>query len=78
MITANEAKRQAMKNNDNTVADELHELENQIAEAISDGRFGILNDGYLQHGTIEELKKLGYDVYCGSQYNELYYSISWG
>lgn len=78
MITANEAKQQAMNNNSKAVVNELNKLEKQIKEAISDGSFCISVDGYLRHETITELKRLGYDVRCETQYNESYYSISWG
>ncbi len=78
MITANEARQQTIKNKDKAVASELNNLEKQIKEAVSEGVFSISNDDCLYQDNIEELRRLGYDVHCETQYNEEYYSITWG
>lgn len=77
MLAANEAKRQAQNNIDNCVTKELDKIDKLIAEAVSNGKFSICNDGVLQSKTKEMLKSLGYRIETGSQYNEAYYSISW-
>lgn len=77
MLSASEANQKTRNNIKKCLTKELSELEKQIDEAISNGKFSISNDGYLQSETKDRLEELGYKVSTGSQYNESYYSISW-
>ena len=77
MLSASEANQKTRNNIKKCLTKELSELEKQIDEAISNGKFSISNDGYLQSETKERLEELGYKVSTRSQYNESYYSISW-
>lgn len=49
----------------------------KFLEAISEGRFCISNDGCLRRDVVNELIRLGYDVYEKPQKDEPYYIISW-
>ena len=77
MISAKEAKSQTELSRASEDETELLKIENEIKDAINRGVCSIHNDGCLSKPIKDELKKLGYKVYQGSQYNESYYSISW-
>lgn len=77
MITAQEACKQTKENLHNFATTEMQKIEKDITNAIKEGRFSISGDGYLQEETKYVLKSLGYKVKIDSQYNELWYSISW-
>ncbi len=77
MISASEARKKTENNINSCVTKELSEIMRQIEKAISNGKFSISNDGYLQSVTEQRLEELGYKVTTGSQYNEGYYSVSW-
>ena len=76
-----------MTNNaiDSCTTQELAELSKLIRDAIADGKFSISTDCSLKPETQKKLEELGYKVetgtWCielyGTEYNELYYSISW-
>ena len=76
-----------MTNNaiDSCTTQELAELSKLIRDAIADGKFSISTDFSLKPETQKKLEELGYKVetgtWCielyGTEYNELYYSISW-
>ena len=48
MISAGDAKKKTQSNIDNCTTKELRLLEKQINKAISDGRFSISNNGFLE------------------------------
>ncbi len=77
ILEANIAKLQTQANIKDCAAKELSKIEEQIYEAISNGKFSIYNDGILQPETKQRLEELGYKITTGLQYNESYYSISW-
>ena len=56
---------------------ELKEVTEKIKEAISNGKFDISGDGHLHSETEQRLKELGYKVTYSTQYNELYWKVSW-
>ena len=78
LLTADEARSKTQENIQKCLTAELHKLSGQINNAIAEGKYSISNDGYLQHETRLRLEELGYKIQTGSQYNESYYSISWG
>lgn len=77
MLSASEARTKTQNNINDCTTKELAKLEEQMANAILEGKFSISNDGCLQFSTRQRLEELGYKVTTGSQYNEPYYSISW-
>lgn len=78
MLSASEAKAKTQNNIDDCVTQELSKLNDQILDAITNGKFSISNEGSLQPETRKKLEELGYEIKTGTQYNESYYSISWG
>ena len=60
--------------NDDT---QLEDMAKEIKEAIANGKFSISKDGCLKPKIRNKLEELGYKVQTNTQYNELYYSISW-
>lgn len=77
MLSAKEANIKTLNNIKECTTEELSKLENQIDNAIKNGKFSISNNGYLSFIAKQRLEDLGYKVETGSQYNEHYYSISW-
>ncbi len=77
MISAIEARKKTENNINNCVTKELSEIMEKINKAITNGKFSISNDGYLETETEQRLEELGYKIKTGSQYNESYYSVSW-
>lgn len=77
MISAKEAKSQTELSRASKDETELLKIENEIKDAINRGVCSIHSNGNLSKTIANELEKLGYKVYQGSQYNESYYSISW-
>ncbi|MFG6378173.1 MAG: hypothetical protein K1W19_07645 [Lachnospiraceae bacterium] len=77
ILEANIARLQTQANIKDCATKELSRIEEQIHEAISNGKFSIYGDGNLQHETKSRLEELGYEVKAGQKYNEPYYSISW-
>lgn len=77
MLSASEAKAKTQNNIDDCVTQELNKLDEQISNAIAEGKFSISNDGSLQLETRKKLEELGYEIKSGTQYNESYYSVSW-
>ena len=73
MITAKEAREiteEALR------CAQLYEVEKKIKKAIGKG-INCTNMDYLSDVTVEELKKLGYEVNHHSTYYEEYWSIRW-
>lgn len=77
MISAKEAREQTELSRASEYETELLKIENEIKDAINRGVCSIHNNGHLSKTIANELEKLGYKVYQGSQYNESYCSISW-
>ena len=77
MLSACEANKKTLNNIKKCVTEELSKINEQINQAISNGKFSISNDGYLQPETTQRLQELGYKITTGNQYNESYYCISW-
>ena len=77
MISAKEAREQTELSRASEYEVELLKIENEIKDAINRGVCSINSNGHLSKTIEDELKKLGYKVCQGSQYNESYYSISW-
>ena len=77
MISAKEAREQTELRTASEDEAELLKIESEINDAINRGVCSIHSNGHLSKTIKDELEKLGYKVYQGSQYNESYYSISW-
>ena len=77
MIIAEEARKQTLKNIENGTTEALKEISEKISNAIQAGKFFIIVDK-LSHNAQKQLEYLGYTIDSGSQYNEMYYKISWG
>ena len=77
MLSASEANHETKDIIQKYMTKELVEIESEIADAISRGRYHISRRGHLDESTKDTLKNLGYKVETGSQYNEMYYSIAW-
>lgn len=77
MISADEARQKTRANITNGTTRELLEITTQIEEAIEDGEFEICSARCLKDETHARLGRLGYKIELVSQYNELYYRVSW-
>lgn len=77
MRTAFDAKEKTTEVLENCATQELKEIESKIESAVRSGKYSISDGGSLSAQTYNRLKKLGYKVETGSQYNESYYIISW-
>lgn len=77
LLSASEAHKKTTDNIKDCSTKELAEISNKISDAITNGKFSINGDGYLQYETIQRLEELGYKVQTGSQYNEDHWNISW-
>lgn len=56
---------------------EIKLIRNKINNAVSQCEFSISGSGTLKTGTQNWLRTNGYEVYVGTQYNELYWTINW-
>jgi len=77
MISAKEARGQTELKIASEDEAKLLKIENLINDAINRGVCSINSNGHLSQTIKDELEKLGYKVYQGSQYNESYYTVSW-
>lgn len=77
MISAKEARAQTVAQVEALYQKELDRVEQEIAVAISEGKYSITRNGVLSPQCRAQCKALGYDVHVGSQYNDSYYTISW-
>ncbi|HAU85812.1 MAG TPA: hypothetical protein DCW90_10005 [Lachnospiraceae bacterium] len=77
MINAETARNESEKTANEKLSEELKEVEKCIEWAVEKGSYSTYYDGTLNSKTVNTLRKLGYKVEYGSQYNESYYSISW-
>ena len=80
MISANRARKktEAVRNaRNNNGKYEMKNIEREIEDAINRGENKISFVGTISQQTTERLRKLGYEVHTGSQYNESYFTIKW-
>jgi hypothetical protein len=77
MIFANDARKLAQERLKLITSVELDLIEEQINEAISQGKFSISNDASMTPHCKVTLEGLGYKVDVGIQYNQPYYTITW-
>lgn len=77
MLNAKEAREVIDKGKYQKAQEQMKEIEELIENAIKNGKFMINGEGTLETSNRQVLEKLGYKISTGSQYNEIYYSISW-
>ena len=77
MISAKEARKQAEQNKQNILNKEMAIIEEEINNEISQGNNNVYINGSISSDVRHMLEQLGYDVKCGSQYNESYVNIKW-
>ena len=77
MISAKEARKQSGQNKQNILNKEMAIIEEEIYNEISQGNNNVYIDGSISSDARQMLEQLGYDVKCGSQYNESYVNIEW-
>jgi hypothetical protein len=77
MISAKEAREIVEKGKYQKSQEQLKQIEKQIEIAIKNGRSSISGDGTIETANQKTLKDLGYKIETGTQYNKIYYSISW-
>ena len=77
MISAKEARKQSEQNKQNILNKEMAIIEEKINNEISQGNNNLYIDGSVSLNHRQMLEQLGYDVKCGSQYNESYTNIKW-
>ena len=75
--TAKQAKEMVNSRVDNKANEELEHVTKLILSAINNNKTYVTGNGTLMQMTIEKLRKLGYKVDNGSQYNESFYSVKW-
>lgn len=76
MISASTAYDRTIRNIQNNTTKEMESISKEISNAIQKGKFRItLNK--LSNESRKQIESLGYKVDSGSQYNEMYYIISW-
>ena len=77
MISAKEARKQSEQNKQNILTKEMAIIEKEINNEISQGNNNVYINGSISLNARQMLEQLGYDVKCGSQYNESYVNIEW-
>ena len=77
MITAAQAAIKTRDTIQNHKTEELMKIDELISSAINQGESKVYYDGSLSNITIQELRRLGYGVETGSQYNQGYVKILW-
>ena len=77
MISAKEARKQSEQNKQNILNKEMAIIEEKINNEISQGNNNVYINGSISLNARQMLEQLGYDVKCGSQYNESYTNIKW-
>lgn len=77
MISAKEARKQFDQNKQNILNKEIITIEKEMNNEISKGNNNVYIDGSISLNARQMLEQLGYDVKCGSQYNESYVNIEW-
>ena len=77
MISAKEARKQSEQHKQNILTKEMATIEKEINNEISQGNNNVYINGSISLNARQMLEQLGYDVKCGSQYNENYVNIKW-
>lgn len=77
MISAKEARKLSEQNKQNILNKEMAIIEGEINTEISRGNNNVYINGSMSLDARQMLEQLGYDVKCGSQYNESYVNIKW-
>ena len=77
MITAQQAREKADEKYQNGLKREMEKVESAINRAVDNGEFYAYYNDPLSKPTKEALKKLGYRIESGCQYNDPYYTIEW-
>ena len=77
MISAKEARKQSEQNKQNILTKEMVTIEKEINNEISQGNNNVYINGLISSDARQMLEQLGYNVECGSQYNESYVNIKW-
>ena len=77
MISAKEARKQSEQNKQNILNKEMTIIEEEINNEISQGNNNVYINGSISSDARQMLEQLGYNVKCGSQYNESYVNIEW-
>ena len=77
MISAKQARKQSEQNRQNILNKEIITIEKEINNEISQGNNNVYINGSISSDARQMLEQLGYDVKCGSQYNESYVNIEW-
>ena len=77
MISAKQARKQSEQNKQDILNKEMAIIEEEINNEISQGNNNVYIDGSISSDARQMLEQLGYDVKCGSQYNESYVNIKW-
>ena len=77
MISAKEARKQSEQNKQDILNKEMAIIEEEINNEILQGNNNVYIDGSISSEAIQMLEQLGYNVKCGSQYNESYVNIEW-
>ena len=77
MISAKEARKQSEQNKQGILNKEMTIIEKEINNEISQGNNNVYIDDSISSDARQMLEQLGYDVKCGSQYNESYVNIKW-
>ena len=77
MISAKEARKQSEQNKQDILNKEMAIIEEEINNEISQGNNNVYINGSISSDVRQMLEQLGYDVNCGSQYNESYVNIEW-
>lgn len=75
--SAEQARIMVENGNNNKSNEQWEYVSTLILEAINNGRRYVSESGILMDSNKEKLRKLGYEVNTGSQYNESYYNITW-
>ena len=77
LMTAAEARKQTKKYIDKSTSQELKKIYDNIERSIMKGEFECYVEGIISDKTKEILEARGFQIVKGSQYNDIYYLISW-
>lgn len=76
-MSANDARRKAEENRNKYCIKELSRVNEEISDAVTNGKSFMCKKGGLLPETRQKLKEAGYSVQTNLQYNESYYTIRW-
>ena len=77
MLLANEAAKKTREAIRNHQTEELKKIEDGIMKEINSGNSYYAYEGYISPEAKRELKRCGYSVEIGSQYNQGWVRINW-